>query len=139
MEQGKIADILSSRPEDRRSIFEEAAGITKYKSQRKEALRKLEATENPLCRFHRASVLFSAGRLKEALEELEELKDLVPKESLVYYLLGKVHNKLGNSHLALMHFSWATDLDPKGASGHIKEAFDPARSEDLPDPILSVT
>ena len=30
MEQGKIADILSSRPEDRRSIFEEAAGITKY-------------------------------------------------------------------------------------------------------------
>lgn len=92
--------------------------------------------KNPLCRFHRASVLFSAGRLKEALEELEDLKDLVPKESLVYYLLGKVHNKLGNAHLALMHFSWATDLDPKGASGHIKEAFDPARAEDPTDPAL---
>ncbi len=51
MEQGKIADILSSRPEDRRSIFEEAAGITKYKSQRKEALRKLEATEANLVRL----------------------------------------------------------------------------------------
>src|SRR4029453_11220574 len=44
-EQGKIAAILSSRPEDRRAIFEEAAGITKYKAQKKEALRKLEATE----------------------------------------------------------------------------------------------
>ncbi len=50
MEQGKIADILSSRPEDRRAIFEEAAGITKYKAQKKEALRKLEYTEANLLR-----------------------------------------------------------------------------------------
>src|SRR6476620_11818386 len=41
MEQGKIDLILSSRPEDRRTVFEEAAGITKYKTQKKEALRKL--------------------------------------------------------------------------------------------------
>src|SRR5947199_859079 len=45
MEQGKIDMILSSRPEDRRTVFEEAAGITKYKTQKREALRKLEATE----------------------------------------------------------------------------------------------
>src|SRR5436853_7050838 len=51
MEQGKIDMILSSRPEDRRTIFEEAAGITKYKSQKKEALRKLEATEANLLRI----------------------------------------------------------------------------------------
>jgi chromosome segregation protein len=50
MEQGKIADILSSRPEDRRAIFEEAAGITKYKAQKKEALRKLDYTEANLLR-----------------------------------------------------------------------------------------
>jgi len=50
MEQGKIDQILSSRPEDRRAIFEEAAGITKFKSQKKEALRKLEATEANLLR-----------------------------------------------------------------------------------------
>jgi chromosome segregation protein len=51
MEQGKIDQILSSRPEDRRAIFEEAAGITRFKSQRKEALRKLEATEANLLRI----------------------------------------------------------------------------------------
>ncbi len=51
MEQGKIDMILSSRPEDRRAVFEEAAGITKYKMQKREALRKLEATEANLLRI----------------------------------------------------------------------------------------
>jgi chromosome segregation protein len=51
MEQGKIDMILSSRPEDRRMVFEEAAGITKYKTQKREALRKLEATEANLLRI----------------------------------------------------------------------------------------
>ena len=50
MEQGRTAQLLNSRPEDRRAIFEEAAGITKYKAQKKEALRKLEYTESNLLR-----------------------------------------------------------------------------------------
>lgn len=50
MAQGNITQILSSRPEDRRLVFEEAAGITKFKSQKKEALRKLEYTEQNLLR-----------------------------------------------------------------------------------------
>ena len=50
MAQGNITQILSSRPEDRRMIFEEAAGITKFKSQKKESLRKLEYTEQNLLR-----------------------------------------------------------------------------------------
>lgn len=51
MEQGKIDKILSSHPEDRRSVFEEAAGITRYKSQKREALRKLEYTEANMTRL----------------------------------------------------------------------------------------
>lgn len=82
-------------------------------------------SKNPLCKFHRGQVYFSLGRHAEALKELEEVKEIVPKESLVYYLIGKIHKKLGNTDLALMHFSWATDLDPKGANSQIKEAFDP--------------
>ena len=45
MEQGKIDQILSSKPEERRFLFEEAAGITRFKAKRAEAERKLERTE----------------------------------------------------------------------------------------------
>lgn len=48
--QGQIDQILSSNPMERRSIFEEAAGITRYKSQRKEALNKLNLVDQNLTR-----------------------------------------------------------------------------------------
>ena len=51
MAQGQIDVILSSRPEDRRAVFEEAAGITKFKADRKEALRKIEQTDANLLRL----------------------------------------------------------------------------------------
>jgi len=51
MAQGQIDVILSSKPEDRRGIFEEAAGITKFKADRKEALHKLEQTDANLLRL----------------------------------------------------------------------------------------
>ena len=66
MEQGKIDQILSSRPEDRRAIFEEAAGITKYKAQKREALRKLEYTD--------ANLLRLADILKEVKRQIGSLQ-----------------------------------------------------------------
>ena len=51
MEQGRIDQILSSRPEDRREVFEEASGITKFKADKKEAIRKLDHTEANLVRL----------------------------------------------------------------------------------------
>ncbi len=51
MAQGRIDQILSARPEDRRAIFEEASGITKYKNDKHEAIRKLDHTEANLLRL----------------------------------------------------------------------------------------
>jgi chromosome segregation protein len=50
IEQGRIGQIVSSRPQDRRLIIEEAAGITKFKSKKKAAERKLEQTKQNLLR-----------------------------------------------------------------------------------------
>src|SRR3954466_11463845 len=50
MAQGNITQIISSKPDDRRMVFEEAAGITKFKAQKKETLRKLEHTDQNLLR-----------------------------------------------------------------------------------------
>ena len=50
--QGKIDDILSTKPESRRIIFEEAAGVLKYKKRKEEALRKLEKTHDNMSRVN---------------------------------------------------------------------------------------
>lgn len=58
--QGKIDSIVASKSEDRREIFEEAAGISRYRYRKIEAERKLKATEENLL------------RLRDILQELEE-------------------------------------------------------------------
>ena len=50
--QGKIDEILSNKPEDRRVIFEEAAGVLKYKRRKEEAIRKLDKTNQNLNRVN---------------------------------------------------------------------------------------
>lgn len=52
IDQGHIGDIISTKPEDRRVLFEEAAGIARYKERKTTALRKLDATEQNLLRLH---------------------------------------------------------------------------------------
>ena len=51
IEQGKIGMIINAKPEDRRSLIEEAAGVTKFKARKKSALRKIEATRQNLLRL----------------------------------------------------------------------------------------
>ena len=51
MEQGRIDAVLSANPEARRAIFEEAAGVSRFKIQKKETLRKLERTDQNLARI----------------------------------------------------------------------------------------
>lgn len=66
MVQGQIDQILSSNPGERRAIFEEAAGITKYKTQRREALNKLALVEQNLAR--------ATDRIEELSRQIASLK-----------------------------------------------------------------
>lgn len=72
--QNKIDEILNSRPEERRGIFEEAAGIAKYRLRKKEAMRKLEDTANNLTRINdiRVEVDNQVQPLAEAAEKTKE-------------------------------------------------------------------
>src|SRR6185503_17777345 len=52
IEQGRVGLIVSAKPEDRRALIEEAAGVTKYKARRKAAERKMEYTQQNLVRVN---------------------------------------------------------------------------------------
>ena len=93
-EQGKMDRVLNSRPEDRREIFEEASGITKYKAKRKEALKKLEHTENNLARLadivnevkrQIGSIERQARKAEKYQQEFNHLKELDIKLSFYKY------------------------------------------------------
>lgn len=78
MEQGKIDQILSNKPEDRRTIFEEAAGITKYKMKGYEAERKLEKTQENMVQVENIlrEVKRSYDNLKNQAEKTETYRNL---------------------------------------------------------------
>lgn len=96
MAQGQIDAILSSKPEDRRAVFEEAAGITKFKADRKEALRKIEQTEQNLLR--EADVLREMkrqiGSLQRQVGKAQKYKEL--RDELkgldIYVSRQKIHS-----------------------------------------------
>ena len=94
LEQGHVDHLVSASKIDRRFIFEEAAGISKYKAHKKEALRKLERTEQNLLRLadilgevskRLRSVKLQAGKARNYLEYTKRLKELQVNYSLVEY------------------------------------------------------
>ena len=94
IEQGQIGQLLQSSKVDRRAIFEEAAGISKYKAHKKEAMRKLERTEQNLLRLadilgeiekQLRSVKHQAGKARHYLKYTERLKEMQVNYSLVEY------------------------------------------------------
>lgn len=72
--QGKIADIVSNKPEARRSIFEEAAGIVAYKTRKTEAEHKLERTQQNLDRINDivSEIEGRIGSLREDSEKAQK-------------------------------------------------------------------
>ncbi len=94
IEQGKMDLVLSSKPEDRRYVFEEASGITKYKSQKKEALRKLEQTEQNLLRINDiiqevkrqiSSIERQARKAEKYKVDFDKLKEMEIKLSYIEF------------------------------------------------------
>ncbi|HYO93861.1 MAG TPA: AAA family ATPase [Polyangiaceae bacterium] len=90
VEQGRIGQIVSARPEDRRLFLEEAAGITKYKQRRKQAERKMDLTRQNLLRINdivseidrnRASLKRQVAKAERFIDYRRELDDLVLHEA----------------------------------------------------------
>ena len=76
--QGKIDDILSTKSEDRRNVFEEAAGIVKYKTRKEESEKKLEHTKLNLLRINDILTEIEANLvpLKEQSDKARKYLDL---------------------------------------------------------------
>ena len=94
IEQGRVAELLTANPLDRRIIFEEAAGISKYKARKREAERKLERVEQNLLRANDIlaevqkrlrSIKVQAGKARSYQAYCEKLKELRGLYSLAQY------------------------------------------------------
>ncbi|NJN05411.1 MAG: chromosome segregation protein SMC [Rhodobacteraceae bacterium] len=107
MAQGNITQIISSKPDDRRMVFEEAAGITKFKAQKKEALRKLEHTDQNLLRVQDlirevkrqiGSLQRQAGkarRYKQLAQELQHLDTQLARHQFDVFM-GEIREREAN-------------------------------------------
>lgn len=102
MEQGRIDSILEANPRARRTIFEEAAGITLYKTQRREAERRLERTGANLLRL---------GDLIDELEKrIRSLKNQAGRARSYLSLTERIR-ELKRDHLIALHVDLRTTME----------------------------
>lgn len=88
--QGNIHEILSNKPEDRRVIFEEAAGVLKYKKRKEEALRKMDRTHDNI------------DRINDIVNELEIQLDPLKEQSEKAHIYLDAKKELENVEIALI-------------------------------------
>ena len=117
MEQGKITEILSSKPEERRYLFEEAAGITRFKVKRAEAERKLERTEENM---HQVE-----GILGEVKKSYDTLK--VQSEKTTKY--RKLKDEIFESELDIQLLRLKSFRDDKDKKEKDLESVDKKRKD----------
>ena len=84
--QGKVEEIFNSKPEERRTIFEEAAGVLKYKTRRKETESKLQQTQDNLDRLE--DIIYELDNqikpLKKQAENARKFLDLEGQRKAIY-------------------------------------------------------
>lgn len=104
--QGRIEEILSTRSEDRRGIFEEASGIVKYKSRKREAEKKLGETEQNLLRIH------------DLVSELEDQLDPLRTQSEKAVLYKQLKEQLKTGEVSMyvhqiesIHRTWTEESE----------------------------
>ena len=116
MAQGNITQLISSKPEDRRLVFEEAAGITRFKTQKKEALRKLDYTEQNLLRVSDTirevkrqigSLQRQAGKARRYKEFMGELQNL--ESQFARHQLGEIQETIRQCEQAISEFKGRSD------------------------------
>jgi chromosome segregation protein len=115
IEQGRVAALLEANPAERRLIFEEAAGISKYKVKKKEAQRKLEKVDQNLLRVkdivdevekRLRSVKIQAGRARTFQEHSTRLSELrltysIQEYHTQYQAAGELKGKLDDAQFRL--------------------------------------
>jgi chromosome segregation protein len=125
IEQGKIGQILSSRPAERRMLIEEAAGVTKYKSRRRAAELKLEAAEHNLTRVE--DIVFEVEKQRAALKRQAA-------RARRYRRLREELRKWEQVQFARRHEALSAEItrvDARLADAHAREAAASARVSEL--------
>lgn len=108
--QGRIEEILSTKSEDRRGIFEEASGIVKYKSRKKEAEKKLADTEQNLLRIHDL-----VSELESQIEPLREQSDKAKRYKQLKDRLKSGEVALYVHQIEQIHRSWTEESEKLAA------------------------
>lgn len=119
--QGRIDEILSTKAEERRGVFEDAAGIVKFKVRKREAERKLEETEQNLARLH--DIIYElqeqAGPLAEQAETAKMFRRL--RDQLKQWEIGLYVHKI-----TTVHRRWEKSSEERNISEREKTAAETA-------------
>lgn len=114
MMQGQIDQILSSNPEERRIIFEEAAGVTRYKNQRREALAKLDQVDRNL------------ARVKDVIDEVSRQKNSLKRQASKALRYQRLKYRF--DHLDLAHSAYQYS-ELKTVINYLQLKFDSLKQE----------
>ena len=111
--QGKIAEMVSRKSEERRSVFEDASGIAKYRHRKDEAERKLAATEENMARVNDifAEVSAQVAPLEKEAEKAKRAIELTENKkradvTLWLYDTEKIHGEIETAEEAFRHASF---------------------------------